>query len=109
MARFQYQPKNHFYRTLILSLAVFLAVFGLFYAGLNSLSDNARRQQRKSLETAISNGIAYCYAMDGAYPESLAELEQRCGLIYDKDYFFVDYHITGANILPDVTIIEKGE
>ena len=33
---------------------------------------------------------------------------QKESLTYDEDLFFVDYQTVGANIYPDVTIIEKG-
>ena len=47
--------------------------------------------------------------MEGSYPESLEYLKEHYGITYDEDRFFVDYKIVGTNILPDVTIIEKGD
>ena len=108
MARFQMEKAQHPWR-LVLSAAVFLCILGLFLAGMDSVSDSTRRRQRESLETAIANGITYCYAMDGAYPQSLEELIARYGLTYDTSRFFVDYRINGANLYPDVTIIERGD
>ena len=29
------------------------------------------------------------------------------GIRYDTDLFFVDYQIGGANLLPDITVIER--
>ena len=52
--------------------------------------------------------ITYCYAVEGAYPESLDYLKENYGLTYDENLFFVDYHIDGSNIFPDITIIERG-
>lgn len=49
------------------------------------------------------------YAIDGEYPQSLEELAARYGLTYDTSRFFVDYRVNGANLYPDVTIIERGE
>ena len=65
--------------------------------------------QKESLESALIRNITYCYAVEGSYPESLDYLKEHYGLTYDEDRFFVDYQVIGANILPDVTIIEKGE
>ena len=81
MARFQYRKAPHTYRKIVLSVCAF---------------------------TLIRN-ITYCYAVEGSYPESLDYLKEHYGLTYDEDRFFVDYQVIGANILPDVTIIEKGE
>ena len=48
-----------------------------------------------------------CYAVEGAYPQSLDYLKTNYGITYNEDLFFVDYRISGANIFPDVTIIER--
>ena len=53
--------------------------------------------------------ITYCYSVEGAYPESLDYLRDNYGLYYDEDMFFVDYRVSGSIILPDITIIEKGD
>ena len=81
----------------------------LFYQGIESLSSGSVRRQRESLENALNRSITYCYAVEGSYPESLEYLKEHYGITYDEDRFFVDYKIVGTNILPDVTIIEKGD
>ena len=81
----------------------------LFYQGIESLSSGSVRRQKESLENALNRSITYCYAVEGSYPESLEYLKEHYGITYDEDRFFVDYKIVGANILPDVTIIEKGD
>lgn len=109
MARFEYQKKQHTYRKFIISVCVFLLIVLLFYQGIESLSSGSVRRQRESLENALNRSITYCYAVEGSYPESLEYLKEHYGITYDEDRFFVDYKIVGANILPDVTIIEKGD
>lgn len=109
MARFQYKKKTHIYRKFILSFCGFLLIIVIFYQGIQSLSSSTRRRQKESLENALTRSITYCYTVEGAYPESLDYLKRNYGLMYDEDLFFVDYRIVGSNILPDVTIIEKGD
>ncbi|GAA0793341.1 hypothetical protein GCM10008910_08170 [Faecalicatena orotica] len=109
MARFQYQKKQHNYRKFILSVCAFLLIIILFYQGIQSLSSSTLRRQKESLENALNRNITYCYAVEGAYPESLDYLKDHYGLTYDESRFYVDYRVSGANILPDVTIIEKGD
>ena len=109
MARFEYQKKQHTYRKFIISVCVFLLIVLLFYQGIESLSSGSLRRQKESLENALNRSITYCYAVEGSYPESLEYLKEHYGITYDEDRFFVDYKIVGANILPDVTIIEKGD
>ena len=109
MARFEYQKKQHTYRKFIISVCVFLLIVLLVYQGIESLSSGSVRRQKESLENALNRSITYCYAVEGSYPESLEYLKEHYGITYDEDRFFVDYKIVGANILPDVTIIEKGD
>ncbi len=95
-------------RRVFLSICVFLVILLLFISGIDSFSDSTRRHQKESLERALNRSIVYCYATEGTYPESLEDLKAHYGLTYDEDLFFVDYQTVGANIYPDVTIIEKG-
>ena len=91
MARFQYRKAPHTYRKIVLSVCAFTLITGIFYQGIESLSSSTQKRQKESLESALIRNITYY------------------GLTYDEDRFFVDYQVIGANILPDVTIIEKGE
>lgn len=109
MTRFQYQKKQHSYRKFVLSVCAFILIVVIFYQGISSLSSDMTRRQKDSLEKALNRNITYCYAVEGTYPESLDYLTRHYGLTYDEDRFFVDYKINGANIWPEVTIIEKGD
>ena len=109
MSRFQYQKESRHMPRFLLSVCVFLAILRLFFQGISSFSGDTRRRQKESLENALIRNITYCYAVEGSYPESLDYLKEHYGLTYDEDRFFVDYQVIGANILPDITIIEKGE
>ena len=109
MARFQRKKRQRVSKRMAISAIIFILILVIFYQGLSSLSSTARARQRESLENALTRGITYCYAVEGNYPESLDYLKEHYGLTYDEDHFYVDYQVTASNILPDVTIIEKGE
>lgn len=94
---------------LLFSLILFLCIGCIFYLGILALGDETNEKQRESLETAIQQGIVHCYATEGRYPESLDYLKETYGIRYDSDKYFVDYQILGANILPDITIIDRQE
>lgn len=104
--RFQTEKKSRPQLRLLLSVSVFAVILLCFYLGIQSLSADTDRRQRDSLEEALNRSITYCYAVEGAYPESLEYLTKHYGLTYDHDRFFVDYHVSGANLYPDVTILE---
>ena len=109
MSRFQYKKQSRGPSGITLPLCVFLMILMLFTEGLSSLSDSTMRRQKESLENAVTRSVTYCYTVEGTYPENLDYLKDNYGLIYDEETFFVDYRIIGSNVLPDITIIEKGE
>jgi hypothetical protein len=111
MARFQLQKQKSSgqFRKYLGSVGLFAGVLILFFVGTTSVTTDTRRRQKERLEDALNRDITSCYALEGSYPPSLAYLKDHYGLTYDEDYFFVDYHIRGSNLLPDITIIEKGE
>lgn len=109
MSRFQYKKTSHKPSGTFLSVCVFLAILLFFIQGLSSLSDSTLKRQKESLENAIARSVTYCYTVEGTYPESLDYLKDNYGLTYDEDVFYVDYRVVGSNILPDITIIEKGD
>lgn len=107
MNRFGYGRQSIKAPKFLLSFCVFLLIFFLFIQGISSLSTDTKRRQKESLENAVMRDITYCYSVEGTYPESLDYLKEHYGLTYDEDLFFVDYRVSGSNILPDVTIIER--
>lgn len=107
--RFQYQKQPRHIPKFLISLCVFLAILVFFMQGISSFTDSTVERQKESLENAIMRNITYCYTIEGTYPESLDYLKEHYGLTYNEDLFYVDYRVSGSNILPDVTIIEKGE
>lgn len=107
MHRFEYEKRSRISGKLLISVCVFLFVMFLFLSGVSSLSESTTKRQKEALEDAITQSISYCYSVEGVYPESLEYLKENYGLTYNEDLFYVDYRTTGANLMPDVTIIEK--
>ena len=107
MRRFEYKKETHHSPKIIFSLCAFILILFLYMQGISSLSDSTKERQRESLENAIMRNVTYCYTVEGAYPENLDYIKDNYGLTYDENLFFVDYHISGSNILPDITIIER--
>lgn len=92
----------------LISSAFFLAVLLVFLLGISTVEKRTDAQALEALEQAVSRGIVHCYSLEGAYPESLQYLKDHYGLTYDEERFFVDYQVLGSNLLPDVTIIDRG-
>ena len=92
-----------------LSAALFIALFIIFIAGVDNVSETTEARQQESLETAIQRDIVHCYAVEGTYPPSLDYIKQHYGLSYNDKKFFVDYQPIGSNVLPNVTVIRLDE
>ncbi len=91
----------------VLSAVVFaLAVLWLVLA-LSNARGMERSQGLASVRESVENGITLCYAIEGAYPESIEQLTENYGVVYDPDRYIVHYERFAANIRPNVTVIEK--
>ena len=93
--RFIKNRQTSYLRNVLISIALFLAVFGFFSYGIVSVQKDMEKNEMETLQSAVTRDVTRCYAQEGTYPESLAK-------------YFVDYQPLGANIMPDVTIIRKG-
>lgn len=109
MSRFVTGKHSSNLRGPILSICIFGLLFWGFFFAVEHFSEETKLRQLESLENAIQQSIVYCYTLEGSYPESLEYMKEHYGLTYNEELFFVDYRLQGANILPDVTIIQRGE
>ena len=98
------RPLRNFCLSLLLFVCICSAFFQLVLKGFRTQQDADRKE---SLENALWRGVTQYYALEGHYPETLDDLTENCGIQYDKKQFFIDYQIAGANILPDITVIER--
>ena len=49
-----------------------------------------------------------CYAVEGAYPQSLEALKHGYGLAYNEDAYIVVYDAFASNVMPDIQVLRKG-
>lgn len=106
-SRFYHEKRSHPLKNICISAILFCVVCALFSEGVSGLSKNAGREQKAILEDALWRGITQYYTLEGRYPENLEELLEETGIQYDTGTFWVDYQIAGANILPDIAVIER--
>ncbi len=88
-------------------LAVFLAAVLLFLAGASGVLKKTKRERQKRLQEAVWRNVIQYYALEGRYPESPDVLKEEYGIPYEGKDFFVDYQAFGANLTPDITVIER--
>lgn len=83
------------------------AVIALVMAGLRQAEAAGRAEGRRLLEEGLNAAVLRCYVTEGSYPGSLAYIEERYGVFIDESKYTVRYRITGANVRPGITVIEK--
>ncbi len=105
MNRFaQKKSSSHLLRRTITSISGMCIAVAILLWGVSSVRRSSDNSQIDSLQQAILRSAVHCYAMKGRYPESLDYIKEHYGINWDADKYLVDYEITGANLMPDVTI-----
>lgn len=108
MSRFSYANERTHRLPRILWMLLPVALIGAFIFAVQGFGSYSGEKQRESLENALRRDIVQCYAIEGFYPPSDTYLEEHYGLVYDKSRFHIDYKNIGANMYPDVTVLDLG-
>lgn len=87
------------------TVLIFLVCALLLWRGVSSISAQAKASQTENLKNAVERSAIHCYAVEGAYPESLDYIKEHYGISWDPDKYVVDYAVMGSNMMPVVTII----
>ena len=87
------------------TILVFLLCALLLGRGVASISAQAKNSQIENLKNALERSAVHCYAVEGAYPESLGYIKEHYGVSWDSDKYVVDYAVTGSNMMPVITVI----
>ncbi len=85
----------------LMVVAVPLAL--LLFSGL--LGGRVGRESLALTEESVRRAAVQCYALEGAYPQDLAYLEDHYGVTVDAGRFRVDYLYIGSNLMPDITVV----
>lgn len=93
------------HRRLAVICAVILAIACI--VGGMMVNRTLQEQGAASIRTAVLNSAKQCAAIEGAYPSSLAYLENEYGLAINHDDYVVTYEIYAANVMPSVVVTPR--
>lgn len=93
---------------LILPIAAVVVLLAWFFTAMGNLGRGQGEEGRRQLEEAIRRGAVACYAAEGIYPPTLEYLCQRYGVQIDRERYNVFYEIFADNLMPEITVLEKG-
>ena len=86
---------------------ILLAVILISVTILSGIERGRSGLARRQLEETVRKTALTCYAAEGIYPPDLEYMKERYGLHFDEEMYQVYYDVFGANIMPDITVLEK--
>ena len=92
-------------RSVILGICILLC----FLLALTRLEDAHRAAGKQQLEDALHRAAVACYASEGFYPPNVGYMVQHYGLQYDDTAYRVHYEVFASNLMPEITVVEKGK
>ena len=97
--------KGFFCLLLAAAAAMLLALAALRPGVRRGIQENSR----EAIRDTVLRCAVECYAVEGAYPDSLSYLEERYGLTVNHRDFIVTYEVFASNQLPEVQVLVRGE
>lgn len=90
-----------------MAASVLLIMCCLWRLALPASGRDMGEESAQAIKAAVERCAMQCYVVEGAYPPSLAYLEERYGLQINKKEFYVSYDIFASNIPPAVKVISR--
>lgn len=90
---------------LLVVLAMALAV-GL-WVGAGAAGQQAREQGAVALRQTVLDAAMQCFAIEGAYPQTLQYLEDGYGVAVNHDAYAVTYEAFASNVMPSVVVVPR--
>lgn len=92
-------------RIVVFALACLVA--GAVWLLCEDMHRKVLEQEASSVRQTVLDRAMQCAAIEGAYPSSLAYLEDNYGLVVDHDDYIVDYTAFASNVPPSVVVIAR--
>ena len=87
-----------------IGLVVFICMIAAAAVGITGMRDRNSDEQLVVQKKAIERAAVMCYALEGFYPPKTEYLEEKYGLIVDREKFLVVYSTFGSNIRPEISV-----
>ena len=91
-----------------IKLLVIVAVLAAAVLLVNRIDTAQDSAETDIVRDAVKNAAITCYAVEGAYPDSVEYLREHYHLAYDEDRYFITYDAFASNMIPDIWVTEKG-
>lgn len=92
----------------IIKIAVIVLVLVGAILLVNKISNSQHTAESDLVRQSIKDAAINCYAVEGAYPDSLEYLRENYMLAYNEDLYLVTYNPFSSNHIPDIYVTERG-
>ena len=89
----------------LLVIVVVLVAAVMLVSRIDTAQDSA---ETDIVRDAVKNAALTCYAVEGAYPDSVDYLREHYHLAYDEDRYMITYDAFASNMIPDIWVTEVG-
>ena len=86
-------------------LALVLVLAAALAGRIDKAQDGAETQL---VRDAVRSAAVTCYAVEGAYPDTVDYLREHYGLACDENRYFVTMESFASNRIPDIYVTERG-
>ncbi len=92
----------------VLKLLALAAVLVLAVLLVNRIDTAQTRAESDIVRDAVKTAALTCYAVEGAYPDTVEYLREHYQLAYDEDRYLITYEAFASNLIPDIYVTERG-
>lgn len=85
---------------------ILIGLVGFFVVCINGMENNSNTDGKAILTEAVKKTAVHCYAVEGQYPETVEYMVENYGLNYNSEKYIVKYQMIGANIMPDIFVLD---
>ena len=93
----------------IAKLAAIAAMLVLAVVLLGRIETANSSAETETVREAVKNAALTCYAVEGAYPDSIEYLKENYHLSYNESRYFITYVAFASNRIPDIYVTERGQ
>ncbi|MBR6028590.1 MAG: hypothetical protein IKP40_05820 [Clostridia bacterium] len=93
----------------ILKIAVIAAMLVLAVSVFARVGNMHESEETELVRQAVKDAALTCYAVEGAYPDSVDYLREHYSLAYDESRYYITYEAFASNRIPDIWVTEKGK
>ena len=94
------------YKREIASVLLMILLFCGVWVLVSRVGTKSDTAQTQFVTEAVHNAALTCYAVEGAYPDSLDYLRSNYGLAYDRSRYQVTYSAFASNLVPEIYVVE---